>query len=85
MNEQYFPNFALFFVSMNWSKCFFNIAGWTEANQWFPCGRTWGRGVGSELHHFRPDTEKAVLQAEISDADPQLVEVVTAPLKLMNL
>lgn len=60
MNKQYFPNFAPYFVSVSWSKCFFNITGWTEANQWFPRGRTWGRGVGSELHHFRPDAEKAV-------------------------
>lgn len=60
LNEQYLPNFALYFVSMRWSKCFSNIAGQAEANQWFPWGRSWGRGVGSELHHFGQATEKAV-------------------------
>lgn len=60
LNGWYLPNFPLYFVSMRWSKCFFNIADRVEANQWFPWGRSWGRGVGSELHYFRPATEKAV-------------------------
>lgn len=45
LNEEYLTIFALYFVSMRWSNCYFNIAGQAEANQWLP----WGRSGGGEL------------------------------------
>lgn len=60
LNGQCLPKFALHFVSMRWSKCFFNNAGWAEANQQFPWGRCWGKGIWQCLRTFRPVTEKAV-------------------------
>jgi len=45
---------------MRWSKCFSDTAGQAEANQWFPWGRSWGRGAGSDLHGFGPAAGKAV-------------------------
>lgn len=51
-----------------------------------PLGKVLGEGnLAVPLQFQASHRESCVLQAEISDADPQLVAVVTAALKLMNL